>query len=124
MPSYKDFEELPAWIVAKDLALDVYKLTQTRLKMDFSLVDQMRRAAVSVSANIAEGFGRGSDKEFVRYIRIASGSVHELRSHLSVAMGLGLIGGREFDDLRSKTIGVARQLGGFAAYLQRKPRGR
>ncbi|MEK7089656.1 MAG: four helix bundle protein [Patescibacteria group bacterium] len=77
------FEELPIWKDARIISSEVYK--KTRSFKDFSLRDQMRRAAVSIVSNIAEGFERWSNKEFIQFLYIAKGSVGELRAQLYVA---------------------------------------
>ncbi len=71
-------------------------------------------------ANIAEGFERGSDREFHRFLYIAKGSAGEVRSHLFVALDLGYISDEEFSDLRTKSEEVARSLSGFITYLASK----
>ena len=81
------FEDLDVWQVARELVRDVYALTRRdSLRRDPGFADQVRRAAVSTMNNIAEGFERGSDKEFIRFLFIARGSVGEVRSLLYVAL--------------------------------------
>ena len=81
--SSTDFRKLIVWQKSKDLAVDIYKITSTgNIAKDYSLVDQMRRAAVSISSNIAEGNDRGTNKESVRYLYIAKGSLAELMTQL------------------------------------------
>ena len=81
--SSTDFKKLIVWQKSKDLAVDIYKLTSSgNIAKDYSLVDQMRRAAVSISSNIAEGNDRGTNKESVRYLYIAKGSLAELMTQL------------------------------------------
>lgn len=81
--TYKRFEELPVWQKAMELAQMVYDLTETeRFKRSFSLRDQLERAALSVSNNIAEGFERGTTKELLAFLYIARGSAGEVRSML------------------------------------------
>lgn len=78
------FEDLPIWKDARALSRAIYEIS--RSFKDFSLRDQMRRAAVSVVSNIAEGFERGSNKEFLQFLYVAKGSVGELRAQLYVAL--------------------------------------
>ena len=81
--SSTDFRKLIVWQKSKDLAVDIYKLTSTdKLSKDYSLTDQMRRATVSIPSNIAEGNDRGTQKEFIRYLHIAKGSLAELMTQL------------------------------------------
>lgn len=81
-----DYRKLVVWQKAKILAIEVYRLTETgAIARDYGLRDQMRRAAVSVPSNIAEGDERGGDREAVRYLFIAKGSLAELRTQLEIA---------------------------------------
>jgi four helix bundle protein len=84
------YRSLVVWQKAKRLAIDVYRLTNGEsIKRDFSLVDQMRRSAVSVPSNIAEGDERQSDKDSVRFFHIAKGSLAELSTQLEIARDVG-----------------------------------
>jgi four helix bundle protein len=84
--SKRGFKELTVWQKAKDLAVTIYRLTEDgRLGKDFGLRDQIRRSAVSIASNLAEGDERGTDKEAVRFFFIAKGSVAELRTQLQIA---------------------------------------
>ena len=86
------FEEIEAWQKARDMNKDVYKITgNSSFSKDFSLKDQIRRASVSIMANIAEGFGRKSRKEFANFLNMAHGSAAELQSHLYIALDIGYI---------------------------------
>ena len=83
------FEELPIWQKSKILAKEIYGVTNSW--KDFSFRDQIRRAVISISSNIAEGFERGSNKEFIQFLFIAKGSLGELRSQLFIAQDVGFI---------------------------------
>ena len=84
------YRGLVVWQNAKTLATDIYRLTNSEtIKRDFSLVDQMRRSAVSVPSNIAEGDERKSDKDSVRFFHIAKGSLAELSTQLEIARDVG-----------------------------------
>ena len=86
------FKELIVWQKAKDLAVTVYRITREgSFKRDFSLSDQMRRAAISISSNIAEGDQRETDKEAVRFFYIAKGSAAELMSQSIIAFEIGYL---------------------------------
>jgi four helix bundle protein len=87
--SYQSFEDLEVWKRGCRLATDIYE--SFRESRDFALPDQMTRAAVSIPSNIAEGHERGTNKEFVRFLRIAGGSAAELRTQLYIARKVGLI---------------------------------
>ena len=83
MGTFRHFTDIQAWVGAREVAVAVYRLgTPGPLERDFGMRDQIRRASVSIMANIAEGFGRGGDKEFSRFLDIARGSGSELESHL------------------------------------------
>lgn len=77
----KRFEDLEVWITAKDASVLIYKITENEnLKKDFALKDQIRRASTSVVSNIAEGFERNGNKEFIQFLSIAKGSAGEVRA--------------------------------------------
>ena len=105
MAGFKDFEEIIAWQRAVDLAGKVHE--RFRDHKDFSFRDQIRRAATSVSSNIAEGFDRGSNKDFARFLCIAKGSCNEVRSLLHVGKRYGYVSQQELDDLRGECMRLA-----------------
>jgi four helix bundle protein len=87
-----NFKQLRAWQIAKELAVKVYKLTQNQqFKKDFGFKDQIQRAAISITSNIAEGDELGTDKLSVRYFYIAKGSSAELMTQLIIAHEIGYI---------------------------------
>ena len=116
---YKTFEEMPIWIEAVRAAKVIYEITGcSKWSKEFSLKDQIRRAAYSVSSNIAEGFEYDNLNDFVRFLRIAKGSLGEVKSQLYLAEKLGFIGKEEFEK-GYNTIGpLGKQLGGFIKYLK------
>lgn len=91
MKATNGFRDLLVWQEAKLLAVDTYRITEENFARDFALKGQMQKAAVSVASNIAEGYERGSDKEFVRFLLIAKGSLSELRTQFEIAMEIGYI---------------------------------
>ncbi len=92
MATFGKFEEIVAWQKAREVNRRIYQLTiKNNFAKDFDLRSQIRRASVSIMANIAEGFGRHSDREFANFINIAHGSASEVQSHLYVALDLGYI---------------------------------
>ncbi|MBW1741779.1 MAG: four helix bundle protein [Deltaproteobacteria bacterium] len=106
------FKDLNVWQRAKELAVEVYKTTQTDpFRRDFSLRDQMRRAAVSISSNIAEGDERGSNKDGVRFLYIAKGSLAELQTQLEIAYEIGYLKGETLEGLNEKCERVGKMLG-------------
>jgi four helix bundle protein len=118
---YERFEQLPVWKAAIDLARRVYGLTRQReLRGHGSLRDQLERAAVSISNNIAEGFERGTTQELLTFLYIARGSAGEVRSMLCLIETLPDFENlkSEISDLKSRAEGVSRQLRGWADALQ------
>lgn len=119
MTTITRFEEIEAWQSAFRLASRLYRITASdQFREDWGLRDQIRRAGVSVMANIAEGFERRGDKEFIHFLSIGKGSVGEVRSHLHIALGANYINGEEFSELYSLSEEVSQKIGGFMKYLK------
>ena len=117
--SASDFRDLEVWKKARDLALDVYKLTaEGPLARDFGLRDQMRRAAVSICSNIAEGNDRNSDKDTARFLFMAKGSSAELMSQADIALGVGYLDKADAEKLIGACDEVARMLRGLIKYRE------
>ena len=117
---YKRFEDLPVWQKARNLVVRIYKVTQQgKFARDYSLVEQIRRSSISVPCNIAEGFERGSRKEFIQFLYIAKASAGELRSQLLIASDLGYLDEKISTDLRSEIIQTSEQLGALIAALKK-----
>ena len=113
------FEDIEAWKKARSLVKEVYRATgQDRFFKDFGLRDQIRRASVSIISNIAEGFSRQTDQEFIHFLYIAKGSTSEVQSQLYVASDLGYISEDEFTELYNQVDEVARLVTGFIKYLK------
>lgn len=112
------FEDFEFWKEAYQITILLYEKTnQGKFINDFGLRDQLRRSLVSITANIAEGFEKNNINEFIRYLRIAKGSVGEARSHLYIARGITYITESEFDVFNKKLLSIAKQLSGFIYYL-------
>ena len=106
------YRSLVVWQKGKDLATDVYQLTNSEsIKRDFSLVDQMRRSAVSVPSNIAEGDERKSDKDSVRFFHIAKGSLAELATQLEIANAVGYFTTAQIEPLIVQCAELGKMLG-------------
>lgn len=121
MASYKSFEDLPVWQKATDLAAEIFKLTANdEFKFRGDLVNQIRRASLSVSNNIAEGFERGSTPDLINFLYIARGSCGETRSMLRFAPKLGgMESQREAIELAAEHCeSVSRQLYGWIEALK------
>ena len=119
MSVIEKFEDVMAWQKSRVLAKDVYACTKTgAFAKDFGLKDQIQRASVSSVANIAEGFERGGDKEFVQCLSNSKGSCGEVKSHLYVALDQSYITPMIFDNLYGKANEVGRLVSGFMTYLR------
>jgi len=121
---YTSFDELPVWRDAVEIGKEIYLLTNTgKFEKDYTLKDQIRRAAISISSNIAEGFERSNNNEFIRFLLIAKGSVGEVRSQLYFAFILGYIDKDVFNNFNSKLEVLAKQIGSFISYLKNQKAG-
>ncbi|MDP3792948.1 MAG: four helix bundle protein [bacterium] len=112
----KDFTDLRVWQEGHELVLIIYKFTKSFPKEEtYSLVDQMRRAASSITANIAEGFGRHGYKDKINFYYHALGSLTELRDQLLIARDVGYLKNEDFTISINKADNVNRLLHGFIA---------
>lgn len=119
MGKIERFEDLEVWQVGMNLCLVVYELTNLiEFSKDFALRDQVRKSAISVPSNIAEGFERDSNKQFLYFLVIAKASCGELRTQLFIAKEQGYITQDNYDELHEKCLSVSKQLKGFINYLQ------
>jgi four helix bundle protein len=115
----EDFKKLRVWQSAHELTLGIYRSSKTFPKEEtYGLTSQLRRAASSVGANIAEGCGRRSDGEMRRFLQIARGSANELEYHLLLARDLDYLSATDFDDLETRVLEIQRMLASFAARLR------
>ena len=113
------FEDLIAWQKARRLTGIIFRLTKSEpFTRNFALKDQLCRAVISVPANIAEGFERDGNKEFIKFLSIAKGSVGEVRSLLHLATDLEYISPEQMDEARALALETARLIGGLMRYLQ------
>ena len=115
------FEDLVAWQKARTLTQYIYKVTRDRaFAKDIGLGCQIQRAAVSIMANIAEGFERNRPTEFHQYLSMAKGSCAEVRSHLYAAHDAGYLDKTHFDELLALAEELARIIGGLRASVARQ----
>jgi four helix bundle protein len=115
----KRFEDIDSWKQARELVSKIYQITQNgSFKNDWGLKDQIQRAAVSIMSNIAEGYERGSNKEFVQFLFIARASAGEVRSLLYVAFDQKYISELIFKTLCEASLSISRQIKNFISYLQ------
>lgn len=124
MASIKRFEDVEAWKQGRELTRRIYQITsQSQFTRDYALRDQIRRAAISITSNIAEGFDRGGNREFMQFLAIARGSASELKSQLYTALDAGYVDQKEFAELYQLAHSVVLLIGGFIKYLQQSELG-
>ena len=121
MAKIERFEDIKAWQQARGLTRQIYEVTGNgAFARDFSLKDQMRRAAISIMLNIAEGFARHSNQEFKRFLYIAHASAAEVQSALYIALDQNYINQSKFEALYKETDTVSKMISGFIKYLSNK----
>lgn len=114
----RKFEELEVWQDASELAVNVYR--DFELVSDFSFKDQIKRAVVSISNNVAEGAERNTPVDFARFLDIARGSCGEVRSMYRIAAKLGYVEEPNAKNRCHECESISRQLSGFAKYLRQR----
>lgn len=119
MAGFQKFEDIKAWQKAREVTRQIYRVTGERqFYKDFGLRDQIRRAAVSIMANIAEGFGRKTNKEFANFLVISHGSSAETQSHLYIALDLNYISSEDFAELYQQLDEISRMTMALCKHLQ------
>ncbi len=119
MATFKRFEEIQAWQKARLATKRVYQVSKNcEFAKDYGLCNQIRRASVSVMANIAEGNGRRTNNDFAAFLNQAHGSAAEVQSHLYVALDLGYIGQVDFDEVYNLFDEISRMLMALAQHLR------
>ena len=120
MATFKQFEEIESWQLARQLTKEIYLLSnQSAFAKDFGLRDQIRRAAISVMSNIAEGSERGGTNEFVQFLSIAKGSAGEVKSQLYIDLDQNYVDQATFDRLIALAVLVAGKIGALMNYLRK-----
>ena len=121
MSAFRRFEDIEAWQLGRELTRRVYEATRNgEFARDFGLRDQIQRAAVSITSNIAEGFERRSPAEFARFLLIARGSAGEVRSQLYAALDLGYIDRSTFDDLYGLAARISKATNALARHNRQR----
>jgi len=121
MSRIERFEDLIAWQKARVLSREIYKVTRaSKFSKDFPLVDQIRRASISVLSNIAEGFERGGRPEFHQFLVVAKGSCAEVRSQLYVALDAEYLDQAEFDHLYDIATEAGKVIGGLKLAVKKQ----
>lgn len=118
----QSFTDLIVWKKGHELVLMIYKITDVfPAKEQFSLTNQMRRAAVSITSNIAEGFSRQSQKEKVQFYSLAKGSLTELQNQLLIAHDIGYAEKDDFTQLANQSVEVSKLLNGLIKTIKNRP---
>jgi four helix bundle protein len=119
MSTFKKFEDIEAWKKSRILTKEIYNVTKQRVfYKDIGLREQIRRASVSIMANIAEGFERSGNKEFIQFLSISKGSSAEVRSHLYVALDQEYITQEIFNNLYQMSDEICKMINGLVSYLK------
>ncbi|MEK6715290.1 MAG: four helix bundle protein [Candidatus Omnitrophota bacterium] len=117
------FEEIKSWQEAKILVGLIYKVSkENRFKVDYALVEQIRKAGISVMANIAEGFDCSSNLEFAKFLSYSQRSCSEIQSHLYIALEQKYIEDAQFEEMYQKCSQVKNLIGGFIKYIKNSKR--
>ncbi len=115
------FRELKVWQKSKDMAVTIYRITQEgEFSRDFGFRDQIRRAAVSVPSNIAEGDERGSNKDAIRFFYISKGSLAELQTQLEIACEIGYVDEHRTKELLDECQVIGKMLGSLIKARSKK----
>ncbi len=120
MATIEKFEDILAWQKGRELTRLIYRVSNCgSFAKDFTLKDQIRRACISITSNIAEGFERGGTREFIQFLSHSKGSCGEVRSQLYVARDENYLSDENWQDLYHRSLEISRLLDGFIAYLQK-----
>ena len=119
MAKIERFEDLEVWQEAIKVGVKIYKISETgKLKRDFSAKDQLKRACLSISNNIAEGFEYNSNGSFQRFLTFAKGSAGEVRSELFFLKEAGIISEEDYNSLLPEILKISKSISGFKKYLR------
>lgn len=118
MGKIKRFEDMEIWQKSVEIAVEVYRISEEgRLKTDFGMKDQIRRAAASISDNIAEGFEYDNNKDFIRFLRYSKGSSGELRNKLYILHKAGFLNQEYYENMYERLIDLSKNIAGLIKYL-------
>ncbi|WP_068474376.1 four helix bundle protein [Saccharicrinis aurantiacus] len=116
-----NFRELIVWQKSMVLVEDIYSVTSTFPSQEiYGLTSQVRRSAISVPSNIAEGFGRNQTRDYIRFLQISSGSLYELETQLEIAFRLGYIDNKKYIPINSLALEIEKMLSSLIRKLKEK----
>ena len=119
----ESYRDLRVWQSAMDLAEEAYRISLGMPDSEkFGMISQIRRSAASVPANIAEGYGRGSSKSYLQFLKVALGSLREFETHILLAQRVGLSNDREANSILASADAVARMLGALIKSIEARSR--
>lgn len=120
MAKIEKFEDLIVWQKSRELTKLIYRITSDgKFSRDFALRDQIRRSSISIASNIAEGFGRNGNKEFIQYLSLANGSLCEMRTQAYIAKDLEYITNSDLLEIKELSNEIGRLITGLVSYLQK-----
>lgn len=118
MSKIDKFEDINAWQKARQLVKEIYTISdEDKFKKDFALKEQIRKSAISIGSNIAEGFARRTNKEFIQFLYISPGSVAEVEAQIYVALDLVYIEQDKFNSLYNLCYEISKMIMGLIKYL-------
>ena len=124
MKENKSYTSLNVWIISRELVKQLYLLTKDFPKEEvYGLTSQMRRAAISIPSNIAEGVARNHDKETLHFLHISKGSLYELETQLYLAFDIGYLNEEQLSFILNKVEDCKKLISGFISYYRNKPQG-
>lgn len=117
----KGFEQIISWKKSRKLNKLIYDVTgKSNFNKDFGLRDQIRRASISISSNIAEGYGRKSSKEFIYFLNVAKASCYEVKSQLYLSLDVAYLTNKEFNELYNLCEEISKTIFGLIKHLENK----
>jgi len=120
MTAFKRFEDIEVWQKARDLSMKIYPITQVdECSKDFGFINQIKNSSGSIMDNIAEGFERGGNKEFILFLSYAKGSAGEVKSQLYRALDQGYINKEHFKELYQLSDEICKMISGLMSYLSK-----
>ncbi|HMV08987.1 MAG TPA: four helix bundle protein [Cyclobacteriaceae bacterium] len=119
MATFRSFEDIDSWNAARQFAQRIYKISsEGAFSKDYKLRDQINGSSGSIMDNIAEGFERGGNREFIQFLSVAKGSAGETRSQLYRAFDRGYIAEQELESLKEEALKISRQISALMTYLR------